>query len=41
MKEGKLYKPLLRKEEKGIKGLFKINDHMVEYLKENGEQLKE
>jgi hypothetical protein len=39
MKEGSLYKPLLRKEDKGIKGIFKLNDDMVLYLIENGEAL--
>lgn len=40
MKEGGLYKPLMRKEEKGIRGIFKMKDDMIEYLIENGEQLE-
>lgn len=37
MKEGGLYKPLLRKEPKGIRGIFKLKDQMIEHLIENGE----
>lgn len=39
MKEGNLYKPLLRKENKGMKGIFRLKDEMVGYLMENGEEL--
>jgi SAM-dependent methyltransferase len=39
MKEGNLYKPLLRKENKGIRGIFRLKDEMVSYLMENGEEL--
>jgi SAM-dependent methyltransferase len=39
MKEGGLYKPLMRKDDKGIKGIFKLKDKMIEYLIANGEEI--
>ena len=36
MKEGMLYKPLMRREDKGIRGMFKLNDPLIAYLEENG-----
>jgi hypothetical protein len=39
MKEGGLYKPVLKIEDNGIRGLFKRNDNIIEYLVENGSQM--
>ena len=37
MKEGGLYKPLMRKEDANVKGVFKMEDPMIEYLIQNGD----
>lgn len=39
MKEGGLYKPIMRKEEKGVKGIFRMDDDMIRSLAENGEEI--
>ncbi len=39
MKEGALYKPVMRKEEKGIRGIFKMKDDMIKYLLESGDSV--
>ena len=39
MKEGMLYKPLMRREEKGIRGMFRTSDPLISYLEQNGEEL--
>lgn len=39
MKEGGLYKPIMRKEEKGIKGIIKMKDSMIKQLIENGDPI--
>ena len=39
MKEGMLYKPLMRREEKGIRGMFRTSDPLIAYLEQNGEEL--
>jgi SAM-dependent methyltransferase len=39
MKENLLYKPVMRREEKGIRGMFKLNDPLVKYLETNGTEL--
>jgi SAM-dependent methyltransferase len=39
MKEGSLYKPILRKDAKGIKGIFKMDDDMIKYLVNNGKKI--
>jgi SAM-dependent methyltransferase len=40
MKEGGLYKPVMRKDEKGIKGIFRMDDDMINYLIKNGETME-
>lgn len=40
MKEGELYKPILRKENEGIRGVYKMKDDMMRYLIDNGQRLK-
>jgi len=37
MREGTLFKPLLKKDDVGTKGLFKMDDNLVKYLMENGD----
>ena len=32
-----MYKPIMRNENKGIKGIFKMDDELIKYLVENGE----
>jgi SAM-dependent methyltransferase len=39
MKEGLLYKPLMRREDNGIRGMFKLDDPLVVYLEENGAEM--
>jgi SAM-dependent methyltransferase len=39
MKEGMLYKPLMRREDKGIRGMFKLSDPLISYLEENGSEV--
>ncbi|VBB17906.1 mRNA capping enzyme [Yasminevirus sp. GU-2018] len=39
MKEGGLYKPLMRKEPKGIRGVLRMKDEMIKELMDNGEKL--
>lgn len=39
MKEGSLYKPIMRKEPKGIKGIIRMKDEMIQQLIENGEHI--
>ena len=39
MKEGKLYKPILRKDKNGSRGIFKMDDKMITYLIKSGESL--
>jgi SAM-dependent methyltransferase len=39
MKEGSLYKPVMRKDNKGLKGIFKIKDEMIDHLIENGDTI--
>lgn len=39
MKEGGLYKPIMRREKNGIRGIFRMKDTMIEYLVNNGEQI--
>lgn len=40
MKEGGLYRPIMRKEEKGLKGLLSLEDEMITSLMENGESIE-
>jgi len=39
MKEGGLYKPIMRIEEEGIRGIVRMKDDMIKKLIENGEEL--
>jgi SAM-dependent methyltransferase len=39
MKEGGLYKPIMRSEEKGIRGILRMKDEMIRQLIENGETI--
>lgn len=39
MKEGMLYRPIMRKGEKGLSGLFRFKDDMINYLVDNGEEV--
>jgi len=39
MKEGGLYKPVMRIEEEGIRGIVRMKDDMIKKLIENGEEL--
>lgn len=39
MKEGGLYKPIMRKEDKGIRGIVRMNDDMIKDLLDNGESI--
>lgn len=39
MKEGNLYKPIMRREDNNVRGIFKMKDTMIKYLVDNGEQI--
>ena len=39
MKEGGLYKPIMKKSDNGVRGIFKMNDDIIEYLIDNGDQI--
>jgi mRNA capping family enzyme len=39
MKEGLLYKPIMRRESNGIRGMFKLTDPLISYLEKNGSEL--
>ena len=39
MKDGLSYKPVMRKEMKGVRGMFGLDDPLVKYLEDNGEEL--
>lgn len=39
MKEGMLYKPVMRCENKGIRGMFKLNDPLIRELELNGDEM--
>lgn len=38
MKEGGLYKPVMRNDDMGIRGIFRMNDNMISYLMKNGQK---
>jgi hypothetical protein len=39
MRDGELYRPLLRRESSKYNGLFKSNDEMIKYLSSNGDKI--
>jgi hypothetical protein len=39
MKEGGLYKPIMRKEGENVRGIFRMRDKMIDYLVDNGEKI--
>lgn len=39
MKEGGLYKPIMKKEGANIRGIFKMSDEIIEHLVDNGEKI--
>ena len=39
MKEGMTYKPVMRREEKGIRGMFKCSDPLIRELELNGDEM--
>lgn len=40
MKEGGLYQPIMRKDPKGVRGILKMKDEMIQALTENGESIE-
>ena len=39
MKEGLLYKPMMRREEKGTRGMFKLSDPLIKHFESTGDEL--
>jgi hypothetical protein len=39
MKEGELYKPIMKNEKDGVRGIFKMKDDLIKYLIDSGNEL--